>query len=235
MIDLRLGNNIELIDEIDDGSIDCVFTSPPYFNAAKKYQRGKGHHYSTDFEEPLYNVVDIMEKIKPKLKEKGVVILNLGFSYGETGIMRPFDIINRIRTRLGYFIVDNVIWVKKNPIPLQKRLTNAYEYLFVISNSPFINYYNEGHKLNIINESVASYKGHNAIMPIKVAKNILETFSQEGDLILDVYSGSGTTACACKELNRNCIGFEINEDYVKLSRERLKNHNPFIKKSIDKL
>jgi DNA modification methylase len=221
MIDLRCGNNIELIKDVEDKSIDCVITSPPYFNTGKKYQRGKGYHYTSDFAEPLYNIIDIMEAIKPKLKEKGVICLNLGFSYAETGVMRPFDIANRLREKYGFFIVDVIIWVKKNPIPLRNRLTNAFEYVFILSNSPHIDYKNDVHKLNIIHESVSSYKGHNAIMPEKVCQHLLDTFTREGEMVLDPYMGSGTTAVCCKNSNRDCIGFEINEEYVKLSKERL--------------
>lgn len=221
MIKLHHGNNIDLIKLENDNSIDCVITSPPYFNTGKKYQRGKGCHYSSDFAEPLYNIMDIMELIKPKLKDKGVICLNLGFSYGETGVMRPFDIVNRLREKYGYFVVDVIIWNKRNPIPLRNRLTNAFEYIFILSNSPHIDYKNKNHKLNVINESVASYKGHNAVMPESIVEHLLQTFTDEGDNILDCYMGSGTTACVCKKLNRNCIGYEINDNYVELSKQRL--------------
>jgi len=221
MIKLHCGNNIDLIKLEKDKSIDCVITSPPYFNTGKKYQRGGGYHYTSDFPEPLYNIMDIMEGIKPKLKDKAVVCINLGFSYGETGVSRPFDIINRLREKCGYFLVDNIIWFKKNPIPLRNRLTNAYEYIFVLSNTPHIEYKNKTHKLNVIHESVSSYKGHSAVMPESIVKHLLETFTDEGDTILDCYMGSGTTASVCKQLNRNCIGYEINENYVELSKKRL--------------
>ena len=46
--------------------------------------------------------------------------------------------------------------------------------------------------------------------------------TQEGDTVLDPFIGSGTTALACKHLNRNCIGFEINEDYYNIACDRLK-------------
>ena len=78
---------------------------------------------------------------------------------------------------------------------------------------------------NIINEAVKGYKGHSAVMPEPVAEKVVEYFSKENDLVLDVYSGSGTTGVVCNKLNRNFIGFEINENYVKLSKERLSSSN----------
>jgi len=58
-------------------------------------------------------------------------------------------------------------------------------------------------------------------MPQSIVEHLLHTFTDEGDNILDCYMGSGTTACACKKLNRNCIGYEINDNYVQLSKQRL--------------
>lgn len=100
------GDCLEVIAGLEDNSIDCVITSPPYYNSAHKYQRGKGYHYVGDVGEPLYIIYDMFEVLKPKLKEDGVVCLNLGFSYGETGVMRPYDVVNRIRNKLGYFVKE---------------------------------------------------------------------------------------------------------------------------------
>ena len=60
------GNCIELVKQIADNSIDCVITSPPYFNSLKKYQRGTGYHYTQDIGEPLYLIYDICELLRPK-------------------------------------------------------------------------------------------------------------------------------------------------------------------------
>ena len=52
-------------------------------------------------------------------------------------------------------------------------------------------------------------------------KNLLKNSSHEGDTVLDPFLGSGTTLRACRETNRNCIGFEINPDYEHIIRKRL--------------
>jgi len=62
---------------------------------------------------------------------------------------------------------------------------------------------------------------HSTPKPINLIKDIILCSSNEGDLVLDCFMGSGTTAVACQELGRNFIGCDNNEGYVKLANERL--------------
>lgn len=64
---------------------------------------------------------------------------------------------------------------------------------------------------------------HNTQKPKKLVKRCILASSDEGDLVVDYFSGSGTTAIAAKELNRNWIVFDINENCIKMLEERLKN------------
>jgi len=66
-----------------------------------------------------------------------------------------------------------------------------------------------------------SCKEHPCSKPIKLWKKIIEIRSKEGDLILDPFMGSGTTAVACKQLYRNYIGFEISKKYCEIAKRRL--------------
>ena len=136
--------------------------------------------------------------------------------------MRPFDIINRIRTKLGYFVSDLIVWHKSNPIPLQKRLTNATEYIFVLSKTPKVKYYTTKYTHNVIKSGVASSGlGHSAVFPEDIPNFCLQNFTKENDLVLDCFMGSGTTALSCVKSNRNFIGFEINKEYIELSKKRI--------------
>jgi len=63
---------------------------------------------------------------------------------------------------------------------------------------------------------------HPTQKPISLIRRIIETSSKEGDLIVDCFMGSGTTALACKQLNRNFIGFELNKEYIYIAEQRLK-------------
>lgn len=209
-----IGDCVELVDRLDDQSIDLIITSPPYYNSQHKYQRGTGFHYTKDIGEPLYTIEDFFEKVKPKLKDDAMICLNLGFSYGETGVMRPYDILNRLRKQ-GYFVIDQIIWHKNNPIPMKNRLTNAYELIFVLSKSPKGKYYTTEYTHNVWKFPVQKGNNHSAVFPDELPRLCLTHFSKEGDLVLDPFMGSGTTAKICKEMNRRWIGFELNETYVK--------------------
>lgn len=54
-------------------------------------------------------------------------------------------------------------------------------------------------------------------------KLLIKVNSKQGEIILDPFMGSGTTAVACKELNRKWVGFEIDPEYVKIAEERLRD------------
>lgn len=79
----------------------------------------------------------------------------------------------------------------------------------------------ERHK-NKVNGKVIQMS-HATPKPLEMIERIIKASSNEGDLVLDCFMGIGTTAVACKKLNRNFIGCEINPEYVKIANERLKS------------
>ena len=62
---------------------------------------------------------------------------------------------------------------------------------------------------------------HSAAFPIALPTFFVKLFTKEGDVVLDPFVGSGTTAMACRELNRRCIGIEIKEEYAEIARRRV--------------
>ncbi len=70
---------------------------------------------------------------------------------------------------------------------------------------------------------------HPATFPISLAKKIIELFTHQGELVLDPFVGSGTTLIAANDLNRNCVGFDLQASYVELCNKRLSQANMFNK------
>lgn len=62
---------------------------------------------------------------------------------------------------------------------------------------------------------------HPAVFPIALPKKCIELFTHEGELVIDPFVGSGSTLIAARDLNRNAVGFDLNEKYIKLCNERL--------------
>lgn len=63
---------------------------------------------------------------------------------------------------------------------------------------------------------------HITVKPLHLIEHLVKLFSKEGSLVVDPFLGSGTTALACKNTNRRCVGIELNEEYCRISTERLK-------------
>ena len=102
-------------------------------------------------------------------------------------------------------------------------ITNAYEFFCVLSDKPLKS--NFTYTKNMIITSVNSDmpKEHKAVMKQDVADWFINNFTQENDLILDPFMGYGTTAISCIKHNRNYIGCDISEDYVRLANDRIRN------------
>lgn len=68
---------------------------------------------------------------------------------------------------------------------------------------------------------------HPATFPISLAKKVISLFSHEGELVIDPFVGSGTVLVAAQDLNRNAVGFDLQEKYINLSLQRLESNNFF--------
>jgi len=72
-------------------------------------------------------------------------------------------------------------------------------------------------------EDIRDKSVHPAVMPVALAKRAIALFTHRGELVLDPFDGIGTTLLAARDLDRNAVGFDINEQYCKVTKERLTN------------
>ena len=124
------------------------------------------------------------------------------------------------------------MWEKSNPMPAGGfNITNAYEFIIVFGNK--LNS-NKTYTKNHLTTSVSKmFKTHKAVMHKEVARFFIENFTQENDIILDPFIGSGTTAVACEKLGRKWIGIELSKDYCdetirRFEIERTQNKFDFV-------
>lgn len=228
MIELNniyLGDSYELIKKIPDKSVDLVIIDPPYFigNTDGGQNNGLGK-----------SIANMNNQLRDNNLTDGIdnSLLN--------DLMRVMKVPNiyiwcnhkQIPQYLDFFVKDYgcnfdiLIWKKTNAVPLfyNKYLTDK-EYCLYFRKGGYCNPKDYESAKTVweypINMSDKKLYDHPTIKPLHMIKTLIENSSQEGDVVLDTFLGSGTTAVACKELGRNYIGFEINEEYYKIAQDRL--------------
>ena len=135
----------------------------------------------------------------------------------------------------GWYLRQDIIWNKPNPMPesVRDRCTKAHEYIFLFSKSQ--NYYFDvdaikeptRRKRSVWNVQKKPYRGaHFAVYPPDLIEPCIKAGSEKGDIVLDPFMGSGTTAMVAKSLGRDYIGCELHEDYGNLIQKRVKEYHP---------
>ena len=128
----------------------------------------------------------------------------------------------------GWILRNDIIWRKPNTIPsfARDRRLPTFEHIFHFVKSNKYYYDHDTSKIlkcdkDIITQIVKPFKKHQASFPLEIIEKLVLTTSKESDTVLDPFCGSGTTCLASKKNKRNYIGFEINKEYVEVSRERV--------------
>ena len=138
----------------------------------------------------------------------------------------------------GWYLRQDIIWNKPNPMPesVRDRCTKSHEYLFLLSKNQ--NYYFDvdvikeptRRKRSVWNVQTKPYKdAHFAVYPPELIEPCILASSQQNDIILDPFMGSGTTAMVAKSLGRYYIGCELHEDYGKLIENRISQQGGTLK------
>lgn len=122
--------------------------------------------------------------------------------------------------------IEILTWHKTNPLPtINNTYANDTEYCIFARESGVLLYgdYETKRKYYVtnINKTDKDKYKHPTIKPINIIKNLIINSSNKEDIVLDCFSGSGTTCAAAKELNRKFIGIEIDPEYHKISVDRL--------------
>ena len=210
-IDLRQGDCLEILDKIPDKSVDIAFTSPPY----NRKRNDKYENYNDTKEDYYGFLLNVIEKLRAKVKRH--IFLNI-----QTNYYNKQDVYRLIGTYADY-IQQIFIWEKSNPLPASgNSITNSYEYFIVIGDKALKSNrtYVKNHLTTSVNSDTTT-KIHKAVMKQEVADWFIERFTNEGDVVLDPFSGLGTTGVSCKKFGCDYIGIELDEQYYNISKERI--------------
>ena len=239
---MKITNSIELVNEdafdflkkVKSSSIDLILTDPPYtISKVTGFQSGNKTEFnrfkiSTQFGEWDNVIIDydtMFKEFRRVLKKGGTAVIfydlwKLSYIY-ESSIQHKF--------KQQRFIE----WIKTNPVPLNQSvnyLSNSREIALTCikgSNPTFNSKYDNGiYEFPI--EHVED-RFHPTQKPLKLMEALIQKHSNEGDVVLDCFSGSCTTGVACINTNRSFIGCELSEDFYDKSIQRL-NRNIGVKR-----
>lgn len=217
---IHLGDSYQLIKEIPDKSVDLVHIDPPYLIHAGGSGGcfGKADRIYHDELTALSNGIDnsILEELCRVLKKINIYIW---CNKNQLGQYIQFFEAKNCSTEL-------LTWHKTNPIPTcnNKYLSDTEYCLFFREKGvPIYGTFQTKTKYYVtgLNTKDKGVWEHPTIKPLGIVKNLIFNSSKEGDVVLDCFSGSGTTAIAAHLLNRKFIAIEIDEKYHKLSLLRL--------------
>ena len=140
----------------------------------------------------------------------------------------------------GWYLRQDIIWSKPNPMPesMKDRCTKSHEYIFLLSKKqnyffdvesikePTIDGKSMKRKKSVWNIQTKPYKGaHFAVYPPELIEPAILAGSEEGDIFLDPFMGSGTTAMVSKSLGRHYVGCELHREYGELIDNRISEYN----------
>lgn len=227
-LNLKNESCFDFLPTIKDNSVNLVLIDPPYevsrdTNFQSSKAKGKDtdrFRISMDFGEWDNNFVGLDVVIKEcyrVLKPHGTLICFYDL-WKITILKEYFD--NAKFKQIRY-----IEWMKTNPVPLNSKtnyLTNAREIavLGVKQGNPI---FNSEYDNGVYNYPICHDKDrfHPTQKPVALLKELILKHSNEGDLVLDCFAGSASTAIACYNSNRKFIGCELNKEYYNKAIERI--------------
>lgn len=222
-----LGDSRELFKQIEDNSIDLVATDVPY-KTTKRGGTGNsgGMCKNKDFSD---GKVFKHNDIKPQefIPEFYRVLKEGTHCYIFTNHVNLYEMMT-VAKGCGFHFIKSLIWNKGNKIMGQSYMSQ-FEYILFFRKGKHkkINNCGIADILDIPNKKTKDENGknlHDTEKPIELMKILVESSSQEGDVVLDPFIGVGSTCIASKQLGRQYIGFEIDEQYYDIAEKRLNDN-----------
>ena len=210
---------------IEDCSIDLVVTDPPYLiNYKTNYRKNKSHKFCNEIKIDDMNDIDLIKKYTNECYR---IMKNDTAMYIFCS-SKAVDVFKNILKDSGFNIKNQIIWVKNSWTAgdLQAQFGQQYEIIFLVNKGR--KKFNGKRLTDVWNFDRVSWKMqmHQNQKPLDLIEQCILKHSNENNIVFDGFMGSGTTGVACKELNRNFIGVELDEKYFDIANERILGGEP---------
>ena len=240
VLDQILVASSEKMSDLPDACLHLMVTSPPY-NARKEYDE------DLTLKEYLGLLENVFSETYRVLVPGGRACINVA-NLGRKPYIPLNAFISLMMAEIGFLMRGEIIWDKGSSAgsstawgswlsASNPTLRDVHEYILVFSKGQFKRQKNGGASTIArddfleLTKSVwqfptesATRVGHPAPFPVELPRRLIELYTFEGDVVLDPFMGSGTTALAAREAGRHYVGYEVDESYAQLALQRLQEH-----------
>lgn len=240
------GDCVESLNSLPDKSIDLIFADPPY-NLQLQNELHRPDMSKVDAVDDHWDKFDSMQTYDEFTRKWLNACKRVLKPAGTIWVIGSYHNIFRVGANmqdLGFWVLNDVIWVKSNPMPNFRgvRFTNAHETLIWASTGKGAKYTFNHQAMKGLNDetqmrsdwwllSLATgservrdengEKVHSTQKPESLLYRVILSSSNPGDVVLDPFFGSGTTGAVAKRLHRNWIGIEREKRYIEAAKKRI--------------
>lgn len=222
--------------KIANDSVDLILTDPPYnlgnfmINRSTNLAKMRENFFANagwdnlEFDEWVERMDSFFEDAARIIKTGGSMIIFMSIIKVET--------IIKLAEKHGFYYKTTGIWHKLNPMPRNMNLhfVNSTEAWIYFTYKKKTGTFNNGNKMihDFIETSVVSNGEkkagkHPTQKPIALLEHFVKLLSNEGDLVVDPFMGSGSTGVVCKKLGRNFVGVEFDKEYYEIAQKRIED------------
>ena len=243
------GDCIEILKSLPENSVDVIFADPPYNlqlrnelyrpDTSKVSAVNDGWDQFEDFKAYDEFTSNWLRACQRVLKETGTIWV--------IGSYHNIYRVGALMQDLGFWILNDVVWIKNNPMPNFRgvRFTNAHETMIWAQKKKGAQYTFNHQSMKALNDDLQmrsdweiplatgkqriklnGTKAHSTQKPEALLYRVIMSSSNIGDVILDPFFGSGTTGAVAKKLGRHWIGIERDKNYIKVAQKRIDEVTP---------
>lgn len=218
---------------LDDESVDLIITSPPY-NLGKKHHTG-GHVFNSydEYEDNLPEVdyqswqIEVLQECYRVLKNNGSLLYNHKNRISKGVQISPYEWLYKT----DFIIKQELVWFNRSQNFDKIRFYPMTERIYWLTKSKDTKLYNAINHHDVFDKSewksVGTKGEFKRAFPEKMVEDFLKCFPN-ANIVMDPFSGSGTTCLVAKRNGRNYIGFELSKHYCDISNERISDIDDFL-------